>query len=495
MFLHTMLSRAKGLRIFQNRWWSIALAIIGAVCLLAPAGLLIWYASIVNVDIPFIDDWKFIALLKKFVDGQIGWLYFFEPHNGHPMMLDRVAFYFDLKLASLNMALLRWCTVIVMLATAALLCGRLYIDLQSQKTPKRWAHGETILLLFPACALALSLSQWEYLMVAASVDLAAASFFLLLSVFLLDCWCSTRRALTLIAASISAVLASMTQMQGIITWPAMALLLILDARLRANLAALFMVLLAFVVFVGITWMHLPSRPSFAANPIALLVGNTIVIGNSYLGHVNNRPLISGDIVFGSSICILTAMAVMLYFRSSANLRKTMNKYMALIAFGIATSVVIEIGRLHYSREYLAASRYGGYVMPWAWGLYGVVVLGIKSSRLGAFSAFANIAIIVIGVGISDFEENRIAIYRNESYQNQKQALCNGKILSNKEALRKTFYVGEQFESLISPMRNYLLSNKLSFFRDAAQWRCDLFASDSVAVKQNQRWGAKIGGKN
>jgi hypothetical protein len=442
----------------------IVLGSIGGAMLFALAAQLVWYGSFVCVDLPFVDDWKFIERLKAFVAGDIGWTYFFEPHNGHPSLFDRVGIYAAWKLASLNLATLRWCALILMLVTAALLGWQLFTDLRRQQASDRWSPGEAILLAVPVCALALSLGQWEFFSAAVSVDAVADNLFPVMAIFFLDRWYSSGGRLTLTAAILFAVLASRTQLQGILVWPVLGVLVVLNPKHSQFLSMLAIVVIGFLAFASMNLVGVTSHSSFVFNPLSLFLGNLIIVGVSYLAHIDNRAVMRADIVFGCLVWILTALAIWLYFVSAADTRARMNKYIALIVFGFGTSLMIEIGRLAFSLEYLTASRYGAEVMPWAWGLSGVLALSIRSTKLGAAVFSAHTTIIVIGVGISNIEEARMAISRQGSNQNMIQALREGKILNDNDAMRRTFLVGDQYVDVIPPMREYLLTNKLSLFR-------------------------------
>ncbi len=366
------------------------------------------------------------------------------------------------------MAALRWCTIGVLSASAALLWGRLYRDLMNQQAAVRWRSGEALFLSVTPAVLALSLGQWEILTVASDIDGAAVNLLFLISIFLLDQWCSTGRMLLLAGGLLSAALTSMTQLQGILVWPAMALLLILDAGRRKHAPILIVVVLAFAVSAAAGWLSLDDRSSLTFTPLQLLLGNVIVIGSAYLGFVNNEPVLTEDIMFGCLIWLLTVTAALIYWTSAVEVRARMNKYVALVAFGFGTSLMIEIGRLHATPDhfnYLASSRFAAAVMPWGWGLCGLFALSIRSGRLAAAAAAVQMTAVFLGVGITNLEEARMAPFRRQVFLHQIQVLREEENVGDIAALPKTLYVSEaRYVNLVAPVRAYLRANGLSLFR-------------------------------
>jgi hypothetical protein len=136
----------------------------------------------------------------------------------------------------------------------------------------------------------------------------------------------------------------------------------------------------------------------------------------------------------------------------------------LIALGIGTSLMIEIGRLSPSMQTMATSRYITSIMPWAWGLYGVLTLGIRSSTWAAAAAGIQIALVVVGVAVADFEELQNAPYRREINRREMEVLREGKDLDNRSVLGSVFYMDRPSGYLVALDRAFLFENKLSLFR-------------------------------
>lgn len=439
------------------------LAGLGVALAAAAVGTFLLEASSMCLDVPFIDDWRFVILLQDFINHRIGWQYFFTPHNAHPFLLSRIAMVLDWRFAALDMALLRWCIVIVLLLTATLFCARLIVDLLGTKTIPRRAAAS--LIATPAFALTLSLGQWEILSVATCIDNAAVNLFFLLGVLSIDRWVRTNGAVFLATAILSALLCSMTVLEGILIWPALAAFLLLDCRPRHRLlSALFVV--SFLGFVALTLSRLPTA-TFVFAPLSLLTGNLILAGSPYVGLIHNQPVLPLDIAVGALVWALTALAGMLYWRAPAELRARMNTYVVLIALGVGTSLMIEIGRLTVSMQSLAASRYITATMPWAWGLYGVLTLSMRSSYGAAAIAAMQIALVVAGATFTDYEELQIVPSRREGFLNQMRLLRDGKDLDDKSVLGNVFYMDRPNGYMVAAGRDFLFDNKLSLFRPGA----------------------------
>jgi hypothetical protein len=424
--------------------------------------LLLANGWIVFTDVPFGDDWVFVERLKAFLEGETGWFYFFEPHNGHPMLIDRLAFYASWKFTSLNLAMLRWSMALLMLIAGGVLSWQLFCDLRQASG---WSSAKALFLVLPIFALAVSLNQWEMFNVAANVGPIATALFAVLSVFLLDRWLASKKSLLLTVALLLAVLASLNGLQGILVWPAMGVILLLNPEGRRSSAVMSIVLLAFFIFAGINFGNVGDRSSFVFDPTSLLFGNLIIAGTPYLTHINDTPNVTAAMIFGYFVWILTGLAMWLYLMSAPDIRIRMNKYVALIAFGFGIALAIEIARIRlFSFEYLAASRYGAQVAPWAWGLWGVLALSSPSNKIATIACSTHAILISIGVGISNIEEADRAIYVRRNFDRQIDALRDGKVFSDKVEMSKIFFMDGQFVHRIPPVREYLLRNKLSLFR-------------------------------
>lgn len=436
----------------------------GAAFTLVAAGL---YAFLLEAfymcqDVPFIDDWAFVHFLDAFINHQIGWQYFLTPHNGHPFLLARTAVYLDWRIVSLDFALLRWCTVIVILATAVLFGARLAFDLVETGIRQR---AEAILLAAPLFALTLTLGQWEILSVATCTDNVAVNLLFLLGVVLLDRWVRTDRIVFLITAILAAILCSMTVLEGVLIWPAFTGFLLLGGWSRHRLmSASFLVV--FLGFAALTLTRV-STETFVLAPLSVLWGNLILAGSAYVGQIHNHSILSLNAAVGVLVWTLTAVAGMVYWRAPTALRSRMNKYAVLLGLGIGTSLMIEIGRLYASVETMAASRYITAVMPWAWGLYGVLTLGIRSSYWAAAAAGLQIALVVVGVAAADFEELQNAPYRRDVSLHEMQVLREGKDLDSRSVLGSVFYMDRPTGYLVAAGRAFLFENRLSLFRPQA----------------------------
>lgn len=443
---------------------STLLAAFGFAIIAASVGAFLLEASYMCQDVPFIDDWNFVHLLKAFINHQIGWRYFITRYNGHPFLLARTAMVLDWRFASLDMALLHWCTIIVMLLAAILLGARLAFDLVKSKTG--WKPAGAIMLAAPAFALALSLGQWENLSVATAIDNAAVNLFLLLAVIMIDCWVRTNRGIFLITAMVSAIVCSMTVLQGMLVWPALIGIVLLGGVTRRRLLVSAAFLAVFLGLAAMSFTHVP-RETFVFALLPLLLGNLILAGSTYVGQIHNHPVLSLDVAVGALSWTLTALAVLLYWRAPTDMRARMNKYAALVGFGMATSLMIEIGRLSMSMETMAASRYINAMMPWAWGLYGVLTLGMRSSYWACAIAGVQIAAVVIAVAIADFEELQIAPSRREDSLHQIEVLRDGKGLDDRSILGSVFYMDRPNGYMVAAGRAFLFENRLSLFRPGA----------------------------
>ncbi len=435
---------------------------VGFALVAASLGAFLLEAFYMCQDVPFLDDWALISLLKAFINHQIGWRYFFTPHNGHPLLLARTATYLDWRIASLDLALLRWCVVIVMLLSAVLFCASLVFDLVETGTTRKRAGA--IGLAAPVFALTLSLGQWEVLTVATCLDFVTVNLLFLLGVLLIDRWVRTSRVVFLVMATLSAILCSLTMLQGTLIWPAFIGSLLLGGRAR-NRLVLASFLAIFLGFAAFTLTRLQAEAgTFVFAPLSLLLGNLILAGSAYVGQIHNHSVLPLDIAVGALAWSLTALAGTIYWRAPTELRARMNKYVVLIALGIGTSLMIEIGRLSASMETMATSRYITSIMPWGWGLYGVLMLGVRSSAWAAAAAGIQIALVVVGVTVADFEELQNAPYRREINLHEIQVLRDGKDLDNRSVLGSVFYMDRPSGYLVALDRAFLFENKLSLFR-------------------------------
>jgi hypothetical protein len=432
----------------------------GLAIIAATVGVLLLEASYVCQDVPMYDDWNFISLLQAFLNHQIGWRYFITSDNGHPVFFARAATYLAWRFTGLNLAVLRWCVVAEILLAGAVFCTMVWSDLVKIGSTR----GDALVVAAPACAIALTLGQWEVLTIATgSVDAIAVNLLLLLALLLIDRWTVTDRLGYLVGALLAALLTSVTELQGLLVWPILGFYLVLSGGKNRN-ALLAILSVVFVCLVVWTRTHIDHSAVLVFAPRRLLLGSLILAGLPYMGQIHNQPVPALDIAVGFAIWPLTLMAGALYWRAPTGLRARMNKYAALIIFGVGTSLMIEIGRLLFGLDAMAASRYATAVLPWAWGLYGLLALSIGSSRFAAAAAAAQIVLIAVGVSLTDFEELQIAPFRRDNALQQIKVLRDGEGLNDRSVLGRIFAMDRPDGYLVAQGREFLATNKLSLFR-------------------------------
>ncbi len=194
-----------------------------AVLTISLTALLVWYGLTAFKDCPIFDDWKTIDRLHAFLDHRVGLGYFFERQNLHPGLAGRILLFADYLTFSLDLRVVRWLSVAIMVATAALVGARLFRDLRGGESCDMRGRAIAAVLAAPPCALVLSLGHWEVLSIAIGVDSLAVNLFAVAAIFLIDRWRRRGGALSLVAALVMAACANMNMLQGMFVWPAMGL--------------------------------------------------------------------------------------------------------------------------------------------------------------------------------------------------------------------------------------------------------------------------------
>ena len=89
----------------------------------AVAAVMAWlnldYARRVFTDVPFVDDWSFIEILRAHARGELGLRHLFMTHQGHPSLPGRLSFLLSYRLQGFDLLTVRWLSILTVLAAAA----------------------------------------------------------------------------------------------------------------------------------------------------------------------------------------------------------------------------------------------------------------------------------------------------------------------------------------------------------------------------------------
>lgn len=313
-----------------------------------------------GVDVPFLDEWRFIPLFQKLDSGELGLGDLLEQHNEHRMVVPRLL---CLGLAQLSGWDTRW-EMLAILGMAGLTSWNLFVlarrALPDQTTVRYTLHLLTSLILF-------SPIQWE-----TWLDGIQMVFFLpalCLTTALVVAGGSLSHPSKLTLCSALATSSTYSSSNGILCWFLMAPALVLSSRTpRARRWSILVCLAGFALTAAIYIVDFRSRPPGGHDPAKVGPGGLIgyflsVTGNS-LCLRESLPLALQHpcyIPIATSLFLIPLYLVSLMTALHRRERRAL-PWLLLGAYSLTTAAMIALGRHGLGLEQSLTSRYISYTL-------------------------------------------------------------------------------------------------------------------------------------
>ncbi len=364
---------------------------VGVMSAAVIAAASVGYLSFVHqygVNVPFQDEWQMASLLLAFHRGHLDLSLLWAQHNENRMLFAYLAL-LALEIAS------RFNTTVEMYASAGLLLGAvLLVQRLHSANP-----GGNLLTFVPVALVLLSLAQYSVALQGFALAIYMVLFGLPLALWILEK--SGNHAWLLIPATLVAIIASFSSIEGLAIWPAGIAYLVARGHSPSRVLTWtgLGTLTSALYLAGFNWQlasgggitDLLSHPARSLEYIALLVGNVIPrLAGLHIGAP--QVSVAGALILGAG-----GMAYAYWLCSGRP--RDLALAIALIGFVVVVDGLNTIGRSHFGVSYAASPRFIVFNLwllaglwlagvqirrrhrpgPWAWpalalGLVGVVVL-------------------------------------------------------------------------------------------------------------------------
>ena len=341
-----------------------------------------------GVDIPYLDQWDFVPLLKKTFQGVFPLHDLWMLHNEHRLFFPQLII---LALAHLSL----WNIYYEMAVTVLFALGFFFVIVfllrRSEKSGARvagWVMPMVSLIVF-------SLSQWEnwswggQLAIFLSIfTFSTAVTFLLSPVF---------RRRDFIIASLSGIVSTFSFANGLLVWPIGFFILFSKDKKKINPAIILWLLLAVITALVYFYGYAaPSAGSSAGNilsrPLEYAAYVLKFLGSPLSNSSGGVALAAG--LFGPALFFCSVLALM---RSRKMDFQVLLPYIAFGFYSIGSAAISGMGRAGFGSDYALASRYITFSSPlWISNavFLGFFISGKPVQRTGKYISIAILPVIV-----------------------------------------------------------------------------------------------------
>ena len=195
----------------SHQLYFLTLTIFTAAALLSPIAICIWFVNSNAVNVPYFDDWGFLALVfQKFHSGHLPFAELINIHsNEHPYFFPAIIMLIVGSCSQFNIFAFLYSELVFRLFEFACLCMLAWPILKVKAAPWLW--------LCPIPWIVFSLRQWECLLWSFTIHLIIASFCIVATVLLLER--SRNLDIRFLGACLSALAASFSHACGLLIWP------------------------------------------------------------------------------------------------------------------------------------------------------------------------------------------------------------------------------------------------------------------------------------
>lgn len=446
-----------------------AARLVAPVAALLVAGMLLDYGNLVFIGVPFVDDWYFLDRLRAYRAGEVGLVHLLAPHNGHPQWPARLLLLASAEWQAIDLAALRWITLGTAFAAAAAASTAGWLVLTRGPAPlPSWeagpALGSALTLL-----LAGSLGQWEIFTVALGIGSALVNLTSFVAIFAFWWWCERGTRFGLVLALAMAFVASVSMGQGMLIWPVLLGMHLLHPARRAAHAVGWLLLAAGVAVTVPPLFEAAASSQGQALLAGLRPGKTLyaalgLLGLPILGHVENRPVTPLTSAIGVGVLLLSGLGVARWSLAGPEGRRAMLPFLACMAFGGGTLLLILVARQAQPFEQFFASRYSAALAPLSVGLAGLLAVGARWQGACAKPLIVYASLVIFGVGVTAQQELRLASDRLGAATRMERLLIEGFEGLSDSDIAGALYTDEETAQVARRVREFLDEAGLSIFR-------------------------------
>ena len=337
------------------RWFSIMGSLVWALAVLWPVALVIWFIWKYYVDVPFLDQWEFVPLLRKSYEGHFALSDLWAQHNEHRLLFPRLIW---LALAHLT----HW-NGYYELATNVLLAGLTFvvISLQLRATARAVGARRAIWMIPLLSFVVFSLNQHENWLWGWDIQIFLNVLAVVAGLVLLaNPLCDWRRFAAALALG---VVALYSFANGIAYWllglPILLLVRPESRRILRLRIVLWTLAGAAVIYSYVydfqpvsyhpSWSFIFQHPIGWLKYVGAYLGAPCITSRKELAGVSMWVGLAGFLVLCSTTWLLLRV-------QRLELRR-LTPYLAISLYGIGSAMITGIGRAGFGAHQAMSSRY------------------------------------------------------------------------------------------------------------------------------------------
>ncbi len=335
---------------------------LGAVAIIAPVGLYVWYCAHYTVNVPHEDTWNWIPLAVAWKNGSITWAELWHLHTDNRMLVPKIVVLALAAVFGFNTKV-----DVGLSATMLVLAGGMIAH-------RIWASTRSVWGMVPVAWVLLSFVQWQNTL----WEFQVAWFLVLVCVVSAVLCIDAGDALWRLGlAAVLAFVASVSSLQGLLIWPAVGVVLLLRKRPVSHLLywGAGMVVATCVYLHGFHFAtNAGPSPLFAVeHPVETILAFLVAVGNVIPIEGLMGSGVTGYVIPEMFGLLLSAVACAVGWIAWKDGCENAFAGLGLVAFGILFDAVVAIGRVAYGLGALEASRYTTYNLLMVAGLWWMIV--------------------------------------------------------------------------------------------------------------------------
>lgn len=420
------------------------------------------YGLRVVTDVPLLDDWSFVNVLRRYLAGEIGFLdYLTLRHNEHPVAPSRLTFLVAYHAVGLDLRWLRWASIATWFVAAGLAAATLHRDLACASVPR----VTRTLLLLPCLCLPTSLAGWETIGLAMAFTNAVSLPFALGALLQFDRWQQDPSRARFVVVCALALCATLGIASGQLLWLLFAVVATWRFRFaqrRVETLLLWAVALACLVLQANAPTTAPALG--ALDPVHAVIGLAAVAGVPVAWYGRTGTVVAS--CAGVAAIATFAIALARRIRCIDPDRERLAKYLLQGAYGLGVVAVVALARHRSTGDgEFASSRHVPMVMTLLLGCHGwAAVAGVLSLAVRRFAPAA--AAVLIGLtAAADVGEYRTWRGRSDAFAAMRRTLTEDDLGSVPAAVwRERFYLDPALAGEVVEAVAFLRRERLALFR-------------------------------
>jgi hypothetical protein len=313
------------------------------IALAAPL-LILYFVWNYGINVPFSDQWELIPLLEKLHDKTLTLADLWQQHNEHRIIFPKILMLFLAHFSNWNIFLELCTNMVLAIINLLFLFSILRNTSESLKSP--WLKIIISLLIF-------SMVQYENWFWGWQIQIFMSVLGAIIAIWSVNKWQGKTIGLTI--AISAAILSSYSFSTGLVTWPAVVALLLLQKKWKLKHIIIWLLTCITTVLLfyhNYTKSNTNAPFSFILSHPSIYIRYVLTYLGSSLGHSR-----SSSQVVASIMLIITSLAIFDIRRLNKERFRNLTPWLALAIYAILAACVTGAGRIGLGSQQALASRY------------------------------------------------------------------------------------------------------------------------------------------